>query len=179
MARMPKKKPLASRQFQAPIPGQSLVDTPRGKPYERPPEIADPEAAIQQITGRLTDEDRTKSLVDLLESGITVFTATKGILRSAVSEGFISLDTALVIAPAIHEYIKTTAEIADADYEEGLEDEPSEKETADIAAAKAIHRAREKKAENTQREESVEEPVQGLEEESAPSGRGFMERRAV
>ena len=34
-------------QFDRPIPGQSLTSTPKGAPYERPPEINDPMEALE------------------------------------------------------------------------------------------------------------------------------------
>lgn len=41
--------------FARPIPGQSLTTTPKNAPYERPPEITDPEQAMQIHMYRLND----------------------------------------------------------------------------------------------------------------------------
>lgn len=175
-----KKQPLAARKFQAPIPGQSLVAQPRGKPYERPPEVVDPEALIQQITGRLMDEERMGALFDTLETGMSIYTVTKGILRTAVANGFTTIDAAMLVAPAIHEFVKSSADMAGVKYEEGLEKPVDPKKQRDIELAKAMHMARKQKAEVPQGEIPMEEPVPQLEEEPESSGsRGFMERRPV
>lgn len=177
----PKKKtPLAAKQFQAPIPGQSLVAPPRGKPYERPPQVVDPEGLIQQITARLSNEERMGALFDLLETGVPIYTATKGVLRKAVAEGFTSIDAAMAVAPAIHEFIKSSADIAGVDYEEGLEKRVDPKQEEDIIFAKAMYKARKQTGEVPQGEVPVEEVISGAEEGPSPDGpRGFMERRTV
>ena len=43
--------------FNAPIPGQSLTTPPRNAPYERPPEITDPDEALAVHLKRLSDPD--------------------------------------------------------------------------------------------------------------------------
>lgn len=125
--------------FEAAIPGQSLTTAPGRFPYERPPEISDPEEALQMHLTRLAEEDKVSSLVDMMELGIDVKTLTEGILRSAVAEGIHSVDTSLIIAPAIHEFIKQTAEDAGIEYDEGLEENDSEKQrTLQVAKAKKL-----------------------------------------
>lgn len=175
-----KKTPLAARNFQAPIPGQSLVAEPRGKPYERPPQVVDPEGVIQQVTARLSNEERMGALFDLLETGVPVYTATKGILRKAVAEGFTTIDAAMAVAPAIHEFIKSSADIAGVEYEEGLEKRVDPKQEQDIIFAKAMHKARKQTGKVTEGEVPMEEALPPTEEEPRPDGqRGFMERRTV
>ena len=108
--------------FERPIPGQSLTTTPRNAPYERPPEIADPEIAIQTHLARMSDPDVMESAMFHLEMGVDVVTLTEGILRSAVMAGVHSVDVSLIVAPVIHEYIKSTADALGIEYEEGFED---------------------------------------------------------
>ena len=43
--------------FDAPIPGQSLTSEPKNAPFERPPEIVNPEEALMVHLKRLNDVD--------------------------------------------------------------------------------------------------------------------------
>ena len=114
--------------FRAPIPGQSLTTEPGNAPYERPPEMTDPEDALIYQIEQLTDERRMGSILLLLENGFDIRTVTEGVLRIGVFKGIHSIDVSLIIAPAVHEYIRTTAEMVGIDYTEGFEtDEQDEK----------------------------------------------------
>jgi hypothetical protein len=108
--------------FDRPIPGQSLTTPPRNAPYERPPEVVDPEQAMQIHLDRLTDPDRMEDAMFFLEMGVDLVTLVEGILRSAVMEGVHTVDVSLIIAPVVHEYIKSTADILGVEYNEGFED---------------------------------------------------------
>lgn len=161
-------------EFQAPIPGQSLTDAPGSRPWERPPEITDPEEAIQMYLVKLSDPEVTQDLMDLLELDTDIRTLTEGILRGGVSSGVHSIDTSLIIAPVIHEYIKQSADAAGIQYDEGLEDKEFKKKKAkEISKAKAkkmIQKVRSQKPEEPAVEESaVEMPME--------KPQGFMKRR--
>lgn len=108
--------------FDRPIPGQSLTTPPRNAPYERPPEVVDPEKALQIHLDRLTDPDRMEDALYFLEIGVDLVTLVEGILRSAVMNGIHTVDVSLIIAPVIHEYIKSTADAIGVEYDEGFED---------------------------------------------------------
>lgn len=114
--------------FDRPIPGQSLTDTPRNAPYERPPEVVDPEQALQIHLDRLTDPNRMEDAMFFLEMGVDLVSLTEGILRSAVMNGIHTIDVSLIIAPVIHEYIKSTADLLGVQYEEGFEDKEGKKQ---------------------------------------------------
>lgn len=110
------------KRFERPIPGQSLTTTPKNAPYERPPEITDPEIAIQVHLARLTDPDVMEEAMFHLQMGLDLVSLTEGILRSAVLAGIHSVDVSLIAAPVVHEYIKSVADELGVEYEEGFED---------------------------------------------------------
>jgi hypothetical protein len=111
------------KQFSAPIPGQSLTLEPKAYPWERPPEISDPEEAIQMHLTRLTDPDMFESALDAMELGdLDISTVTKGILRGAVANGIHSIDVALIVAPVIHEFLRNAADAAGIEVDDGFED---------------------------------------------------------
>lgn len=164
-------------EFQAPIPGQSLTDAPGSRPWERPPEITDPEEAIQMYLIKLSDPEVTQDLMDLLELDTDIRTLTEGILRGGVSSGVHSIDVSLIVAPVIHEYIKQSAEAAGVEYEEGLEDKEFKKQKErELSKAKSLKWAKQ------QIEKSGVKPPEAPKEEtsvemSTEEPKGFMKRR--
>lgn len=167
--------------FNKPIPGQSLTVEPRKYPYERPPEINDPEEAIQMHLQRLNNEEMMQHIVDLIEidpEEMDIVTITNGILRGAVAEGIHSIDTSIIIAPVIHEFIKQVAEINGIEYEEGLENKKEKAEgRKKIQQAKAERIVDEAlkvgKEPSPEQAEVVEEPL----EEEMPQAKGFFKSR--
>ena len=119
--------------FSAPIPGQSLTSEPKNYAWENPPRMVSPEESLTWHLDRLSEPKRTKSIVDMLALGFDVVTLTEGILRAAVSEGQHSIDVSLIIAPVIHEFIMGSAEAADIDFKEGIEDDADDMSNEDIA----------------------------------------------
>ena len=150
-----------SKQFDRPIPGQSLTSIPKNAPYENPPEITDPEEALDVHLIRLTEPEKMGAALDILESGVDLQTLVEGLLRSAVINGIHSLDVSLLIAPVIHEYIKLTADEVGIEYEEGFEDKSGRKEKAMYAVA--TERAR-KKLEQMDMMPKEEDKTNNLEE---------------
>ena len=169
--------------FNAPIPGESLTREPKNAPYERPPEINDPEDALIYHIDRMTDERRMKAAMLLLENGLDIRTITEGTLRKAVLDGIHSIDVSLIIAPAVHEYIRTTADMAGVEYTEGFEEDTSELDYQinKTRARKALQKI---KAEpNKPIDSPVEKPIMDLEEpmvveeEMTSKPKGLMARR--
>ena len=113
-------------QFERAIPGQSLTTPPKSAPYERPPQISDPLAAIDYHLEQLDDPKAVEELMFFLQLGIDLSTLVEGVARKAVLDGIHSIDISLSIAPVIHEYIKGYADAMDIDYDEGFEDKEEE-----------------------------------------------------
>jgi hypothetical protein len=135
---------------------------------------------------RLQKPEKVKSIAGLLTLGLDVVTLTEGLLRSAVIEGRHSIDTSLIIAPVIHEYIVGTADAAGLNYNEGM-DEPSADEvdvnyTIRSKEAAKILKELEETGEvdfDTEPEETSEESMEMLEEFETPieeKPRGLMSR---
>lgn len=119
-------------QFNGPIPGQSLTTPPKNFPWERPPEIVDPEEAIQMHITRLSDPDLLEDALNLLEfEDLDIQTLVKGIMRGAVANGLHSIDVALLAAPVVHEFLKQAAKAAGIDAEDGFEDKEAKKRKDD------------------------------------------------
>ena len=109
-------------QFNRPVPGQSLTSTPKGAPYERPPEINDPVKALDYHLDILDNPKAVEQAMFMLEMGVDLSTLVEGITRNAVIEGIHSIDISLIVAPVIHEYLKGYADSLGVKYDEGFED---------------------------------------------------------
>lgn len=186
---------MALRPFNKPIPGMSLTTTPKNYPYERPPEINDPIVALKTHINRLSDPDRMEAVLFLLEddNGITLKQLVTGIVRGAVANGVHSIDVGLLVAPAIHEFIKNTADAVGAEYDEGLEDKKG-KESQKMLRIRSMARKMLKEVDaetpevSTDGDMTVEEATQEVMGQEAPQDapaqeapemapRGLMARR--
>ena len=173
-------------QFDRPIPGQSLTSTPKGAPYERPPEITDPMQALEMHLDRLDSPKAIKEAMFFLELGVDLVTLVEGILRNAVMQGNHSIDVSLIIAPVIHEYIKGYADALDIEYEEGFEDKDQEERISyarnELLARKVlgrINRQEDTPKDMLEEKPDVEEPMpmmDQVEENSMEKPQGLMAR---
>ena len=109
-----------------PIPGQSLTAEPRNRPYERPPEVTDPDDVLMVHLDKLNDPEVMEGVVYLVNKGVDVRTITEGILRSAVMEGIHGIDNSLIVALVIHDFIASTLDMLKIDYKHGLVDKEAE-----------------------------------------------------
>jgi hypothetical protein len=109
--------------FSAPIPGQSLTDTPKNYPWERPAEITDPREAIKFHLDGINRPEALDNIIEMLQLGIPVNALSKTALTTAQMEGIHSVDVSLIIRDVIKEEFISIAEEAGIDYITG--DEPS------------------------------------------------------
>jgi len=160
--------------FERPIPGQSLTAEPKGRPYERPPEINDPEDALRYHLTRLNDVESLDTVMLLLQKGVDVKSLTEGILRGAVSEGIHSIDVSLTIAPTVHEFIETVADEVGVSYKTGFEkgeQEEDDKEMALVQSMLAKSKGKAPAPKTAPREEPKQQMEMNLgEPEAAPKG---------
>ena len=98
--------------LKAPIPGQSLTDEPKNYPWENPPEIVDPEEAIAMHMSKFNDPEVVDNMIDLLDLGFPVKALAESILTASVAAGWHTIDISLIIAPFMHEHIKSIAKEA-------------------------------------------------------------------
>ena len=113
-----------SELLNAPIAGQSLTDTPKNYPWERPAEIADPREAIKFHMDGLSSPESLDNIVELIQMGVPLRALAKTALTTAQMEGIHSVDVSLIIGDVVFEELVSIAEEAGLDYKTG--DEPSE-----------------------------------------------------
>jgi len=94
-----------SNPFDAPVPGQSLTDTPGNASWEHPPQYTDLDEAAEHVWDRIHDPEKLEQLILLLQSGISVEGLVKGILFSGFMDGKWSVDLGLLLAEIIFNQI--------------------------------------------------------------------------
>jgi len=90
----------------APIPGQSLTDTPKNYPWENPPEMADYEEATKYYINRLANQDVMDDIAVLFEGGMPIAPFVESMTTMGVMEGMHNIDVSLIVAPVLHAFIK-------------------------------------------------------------------------
>lgn len=91
--------------FDAPIPGQSLTDTPGNAKWEHPPQYTDVEEASEYIWERLHNEKMLDQIISFLKNDIPVEAITRMILFSGFVEGKWSPDVAILLSQIVFKQV--------------------------------------------------------------------------
>ena len=87
--------------FDAPVPGESLTDTPGNAAWEHPPTYAKPEDAIEYINDKMLEEKNAKRALMLMSIGIPIEALVKVITFSGYLEGKWTVDVAKILEPLV------------------------------------------------------------------------------
>ena len=104
--------------FTTAIPGQSLTGEPKQYAWERPPEYDTPEDALKFYLPKITEDETVDDIMLALENDFPLSTLVRGIYMNGVMEGLHSIDVGLLIAPVLHEVIKSTAKTYGVEFRE-------------------------------------------------------------
>ena len=77
---MDEEKQGVGNPFDAPVPGQSLTDTPGNYPWEHPPQFTDPEEATEFIWQTLHTEEFMEQVIGMLDAGVPIEAITRVIV---------------------------------------------------------------------------------------------------
>jgi hypothetical protein len=102
--------------FARAVPGQSFTDAPGKNAYEKPPMTASPEEALNVIQQSLEEPTAYKTIINLLDAGISSETIASSLVLKMFSEGVFSPDVAEIIKPPL------VAHITDLGVEAGIQD---------------------------------------------------------
>lgn len=117
--------------FAAPPPGHSLTQDNSRWSWGQAPKNADPEAALEEVVERLTKPKIKQETLKLLLVGISVEVIVEGIIIQGFQEGAFSLDTGLLMKPALGVLIADMAEEEEIPYRLFEKDDPESEGTMD------------------------------------------------
>lgn len=85
-------------EFDAPIPGQSLTDTPGNAAWEHPPQMVDIHEISMFLLQRLTTEKASEQVILLLKEGIPAEALARVVLFGGFMEGKWTPDVAILLS---------------------------------------------------------------------------------
>ena len=159
--------------FDAPVPGQSLTDTPKNYVWENPPRFTNIEDASIFVWERLQRKDTLAKMIMMLETGVSVESLTRVIIFSGFMEGAFNVDLAILLTPVVQKMIMAVGKAS------GIKQikvtRPKAKETE--KALKDIFNSK-NFAEDIRRMESkkTKEKEENMEEEMKEMDKGLMAR---
>lgn len=121
---------MIKRDMTVPIPGMSLTEKPKSRPYTKPPKMTDPEAVLQMYLQKFDNKEVMDFVETSVDNGMTIKDITTGILRVGAAKGVHSLDVGLLVAPIVHEKVKGIAEVLGMEYDDGFGDKEAAIEAA-------------------------------------------------
>ncbi len=98
---MDEEKQGVGNPFDAPVPGQSLTDTPGNYPWEHPPQFTDPEEATEFIWQTLHTEEFMEQVIGMLDAGVPIEAIARVIVFGGFVEGKFTPDVGLLIKPPL------------------------------------------------------------------------------
>ena len=113
-----------------PIAGQSLTAEINGRPWLNPPQYSTVDEALDYYLERMSSEEFTDQLVDVLEMGVPVTTLANTIQLGSVMDGIHSVDIGMLVMPFIMEMIMLVGESSGVKYNSGMEN-PNKGQTRD------------------------------------------------
>ena len=103
-----------------PIAGQSLTAELGGRPWQNPTQYNTVDEAIEYYLERMSSEEFTDQLVDVLEMGVPVTNLANTIQMGSVMDGIHNIDVGMLVMPLIMEMIMLVAESSGIEYDDGL-----------------------------------------------------------
>ena len=91
--------------FDAPIPGQSLTNTPGNYPWEHSPQYTDVMEAAEYTWDRLHDGKVADQVVTMLKEGIPVEALARMVLFGGFMEGKWTVDMAIILSEIVFKQI--------------------------------------------------------------------------
>ena len=98
---MDEEKQGVGNPFDAPVPGQSLTDTPGNYPWEHPPQFTDPEEATEFIWQTLHTEQFLEQVIGMLDAGVPVEAIARVIVFGGFVEGKFTPDVGFLITEPV------------------------------------------------------------------------------
>jgi hypothetical protein len=89
-----------------PIPGQSLTDTPRNAPWERPSEFNTVEEVVKHWVGVLADQETMDDIATVFQIGGDLQTLVKTMMLSGAMKGLHTVEAGMLAGPVVATFIR-------------------------------------------------------------------------
>ena len=140
-------------EFDAPVPGQSLTDTPGNYPWEHPAQFTDAREATEYIWDRLHADDFAEQVVAMLDANIPVEAVARVILFGGFLEGKFSPDLAFIITEPVMQMIAVIGATAGlSNIKLSMSDITNDQQLADIVRTKLNNQEFKKEAEGVKKD---------------------------
>tara|TARA_R100001129_G_scaffold132094_1_gene93630 strand:+ start:828 stop:1319 length:492 start_codon:yes stop_codon:yes gene_type:complete len=153
--------------FDAPIPGMHMTSELGSFPWQQPPQYTTVDEVIEYYTERMSTDEFSEQLIDVLEMGVPVTTLANTIQIGSTVQGIHTIDVGMLVMPILIEMIMLIGDSAKIKYDSGLE-KPSSLKTKDAM----LNGIREKL--NAKDREKTKEPKI---KETKKEPKGLMSRR--
>lgn len=114
----------------APISGQHMTSELGGRPWQQAPQYTTVDEAIEYYLDRMSSDEFTDQLVDVLEMDVPVTTLANTIQLGGVMDGKHTVDVGMLVMPLLMEMIMLVGDMADVKYDSGMEN-PNKGKTRD------------------------------------------------
>ena len=150
-------------EFDAPIPGQSLTDTPGNAPWEHPPQMTDPEQILEGLYDKITNGEFTEQLIAMLDAGVPVEAVVRVMVFSGFMQGKFTPDVGFMIVEPLMKLVAAVGIRAGIDrLKLSLDDLSNNKFIKDMAELKASNQEMEQISEGIEQELPQPEEGPGL-----------------
>mgnify|MGYP000300510508 CR=1 FL=1 len=157
-----------------PIPGMSLTAELGSRPWQSPPQYATVDDAVEYYLSRMSSEEFSEQLIDVMEMGIPLTTIANTIQMASVMEGKHTIDVGILVLPVIVELMSLMAENAGIKYTTGVERKSSNGYSSSEIAL-AVKKAGDKFNDQDMSEDMMTEESEPVMEGEQPTG--LMARR--
>ena len=93
--------------IQAPVPGQSLTDSPKNPPWERPSELSEVKDVVTYYIERLADEDVMDDMSILFDLGADLETVTETLQMTGAMKGVHTAEAGMLAGPVIASFLRS------------------------------------------------------------------------
>ena len=139
--------------FDAPIPGQSLTDTPGNYPWEHPPLYTDTGEAADYVWERLHKPEFAEQIIAMLDAGVPVEAIGRVIVFGGFLEGKFTPDVAFIITEPVMKMLVAIGMNAGVEkIRFSLSDITNKKQMRDIAKIKMDNEDVEKSVQSVQKD---------------------------
>lgn len=101
--------------IQAAIPGQSLTDSPKNPPWERPAEMSSLEDVVTHYVTRLADESVMDDMAMVFKLGADLETVVETLHTAGAMKGMHTVEAGMLAGPVIASFLKSMLATYDID----------------------------------------------------------------